>query len=319
MTQQNENEFNPGDVEVHTGPISQTPGVALQVAQDFDLEKAVSRAEKGATYQKRLTTAAIRATNENCWCDFEGTPIPEHKACKAIAHCFGVKYRQTKPSEREYLKDAKGEYIMARVTLEASLWGASVEGIGICTTRDKLLGRKDHAYRPLEDVDLANVELKAYSSAFRHATQNLLGLYPTWDDLKAAGLDVDAIRSGRSVKHQRGSQGGSTASQEEKDARQHYWMQVLEFCNGDENAAKDWLEKITGFKATDGVDVKGKRDINRISGKQWEYTAKKIETVYTNYQEHLKKQAAQDQQDAPTGTAQLPEQELQNEQDKLPF
>jgi hypothetical protein len=234
------------------------------------IEEAVVAAEKYADALVRIKKVAIKLTSPADWVDFDGKPFPQHTAANKIAQAFGISVYRDGEQRTMYLKDKDGEYIQVETPLRAVFRGTEVSDIGICSTRDKLLGRKNQQWRPLAEVDLGDIKRKSYSSGFRRVVFRALGFNPTWDDLKEAKITQASCGK---VEHTKGSQGGSTATPEERNERQEYWKKIIEF-TGDEMNAADWLEAKTAWTDKEGKTVQGKRGINSVSEKQWNYTGK---------------------------------------------
>ena len=264
------------------------PSLMQVVSGAGSLEAAQAQAEAYVKLVNAIKRTAIKLTTERDWCAFENEPFLEHTGAKKIADGYGISIEWVE-DKTEHHKDAKGEYILVEVWLKGHWRGRFVTDKGICSTRDRLLGRKGGEFKPLEDVDLPNVKLKAQSSAMRRVIKSLIGFDPTWDDLKEAGLDVDRIKSERGIQHRKGAQGGTSSNLDKGQVseRHTYWLKIIEFCGNDELNAKEWLEAKTTWTVLKGEDkgkeVPGKRDINSIKGKQWDWLKPKIEEQYQLY------------------------------------
>jgi len=233
------------------------------------ISDAIVVAEKYADALVRIKKVAIRLTSPADWVDFDGKPFPQHTAANKIAQAFGISVYRDGEQKTMYLKDADGDYIQVETPLRAVFRGTEVSDVGVCSTRDKLLGRKSGAWRPLAEVDLADVKRKSHSSGFRRVVFRALGFNPTWDDLKEAGITQAACGK---IEHAKGSQGGSTATPEQRNERQEYWLKIIAF-TGDELNAADWLESKTAYEWK-GKEIPGKRSIMGVSDKQWNFTGK---------------------------------------------
>ena len=244
--------------------------------QAGSLEQAVEAADKYATALVKIKQIAIRLTSPADWVDFDGKPFPEHTAANKIAQAFGISVYSNGDQRTTYLKDADGDYIQVETPLRAVFRGTEVPDVGICSTRDKLLGRKDQKWRPLAEVDLADVKRKSYSSGFRRVVFRALGFNPTWEELEAAGIKKAECGI---VTHGKGTQGGSTATPEQRSEKDKYWNMIVEF-TGDPMNAADWLESKTSFTSKEGKTVNGKRSIQLVTERQFGYLKPEIEKTH---------------------------------------
>ena len=127
----------------------------------------------------------------------------------------------------------------------------------------------------------------------RRVIKSLIGFDPTWDDLKEAGLDVDRIKSERGIQHRKGAQGGTSSNLDKGQVseRHEYWMKILEFCGNEEREAQEWLEEKTVWTVQSGPQkgkkVPGKRDVNSVSQKQFDWLKPTIEKQHKLYLEHI--------------------------------
>lgn len=248
-----------------------------------DMEAMLKRADLAIEFQNRIKTAALRLTNENDWCHLGKKFFLENTGAKKMMQAFGVACHPDGPATTERFKDDKGEYIVVTVPMRAVWHGAEVSEVGMCSTRDKLLGKTGGGWRPLSEVSIVNVTLKAQTSAIRRAVTSVLALNPSEQDMVDAGLNLDKIKEERGVSYGKGVQGGSTDSKALTARKAEVGRKMIEMY-GDKERAGEALERMTSFKNKEGKDVKGKTSLNRVSEKQFGYVETDVNKEYVDFQ-----------------------------------
>lgn len=271
---------------VATQPVPQAPiGNAVTVTPYTreEMERMLERAELAIEFQNKIKALALKLTNENDWCKLGSKFFLEHTGAKKLKDAFGVSVNQDGLATQQHMKDDQGEYILVIVPVVATWRGIEVTEKGICSTRDKLLGMQGGKYKPLSEVSLVNVTLKAHTSAIRRGVMSALGLNPTEADMRAAGLDLDKIANEKGVSYGAGTQGGNTDSKETKDKKAEIGRKIMEMAGGDKLAAGDLLEDITKWTDKDGKEVKGKRSLTSVSEKQLSFVERDVNKKYDEW------------------------------------
>ncbi len=248
-----------------------------------DMEAMMERAELAIEFQNRIKIAALKLTNENDWCKLGKKFFLENTGAKKMMQAFGVSVYPDGPATSVRHEDDKGEYIIVTVSMRALWHGSEVTEKGVCSTRDKLFGTVNGGYRPLSEVNLVNVTLKAHTGAIRRAVTTVLALNPTEEDMKSADLDLQKIENDSGVSYGAGTRGGNTDSKEVAARKAEVGRKLMEMYD-DKKTAADALEFMTSFKGNDGEQVKGRRTMKAVSEKQLFYVEKDVNAEYAKFQ-----------------------------------
>jgi hypothetical protein len=227
----------------------------------------------------KLKLLAIGYTNERDWVDFHGTPYLTEEGCMKFAEVYGVSFRDIQVIKEEYT-DEEGSVICFYSSVIAIFQGRELPADGAASTADKFFNRKGERLR-LCEINIPNVRKKSVTSGKARATKKILGLSFTWKEvnegMKRTGRDMGETTS---VTFDRGSQGGKSKAPDSKkiaDKRKLLGTLLLEMAKGDQEDAKNLLEKFTSFTGNDGSEVKGKRDLKDISERQLPVTLRKVQ------------------------------------------
>jgi hypothetical protein len=271
-----------------------------------DIESAVQNAEKFVDLQDKIRRMAVRVTNIHDWIDEAGNPYLQEQGAQKIAMCFGVSISNVR-SEVEKTQDDKGDMITYYYHGEATWQGRISPQLGTCSSRDKFFGIRDGKPLPLSEVKLVDVRKKAYTNMLNRAIKSCLGLSYTWEEIaEASGGKISRDKlasSGRAVSYGKGTRGGNTApqeTQEQKDKRATLWDMLVELY-GTKKAAADALQKATTWTDKEGKEVKGKREIDKVSAKQIEFLYPKVEKSYKDLQARQAKGADFRGEEEPNG------------------
>ncbi|MFA5376982.1 MAG: ERF family protein [Dehalococcoidia bacterium] len=124
---------------------------------------------------------------------------------------------------------------------------------------------------------------KAITGARKYGLAMLFNLattdYPENDSNVNRGKDNKPVAKTQPSTAQKSS---TTPQSAASDDRTEYWLKIVEFCHGDEDAARDWLEKESIYIPKDGsAERPGKRNIREIkSERQWDYIKRQIDRAY---------------------------------------
>lgn len=204
---------------------------------------------------KEMTIRALRLTTEQDWVSQDGKPYLQHSGAERIAKPYGISLLDVR-REKIVSQDDGGQYYIYIYEGDASMRisGRIVtqHAVGTCSSRDALYGKSGGVYKQLSQVDEPSVMKAAHTNFIVNAITHILGLRNlTWDQLKAAGLNADAICT---VEHQIGSKGGSMAkdlSTEGQGKLAEVLKWGLAMNEGDASDAARYFEMISTFQYTD--------------------------------------------------------------------
>jgi hypothetical protein len=276
------------EAQVEQGPY-QSQGTALTpVGENMPapqsragMEAMLEQANLAVEFQNRIKQIALKLTNESDWCFLGKKFFLENTGAKKMMQAFGVSVYPDGPQTSERFKDDLGEYIVITVPMRAVWKNSEVSEKGICSTRDKLLGTVGGGYKPLSEVSITNVTLKAQTSAIRRAVMSVLALNPSEEDMTLAGLNLNKIKEERGVSYGGGSQGGNVDSKELTERKKKVQAMLIEIYGKDQYESA--LEDLTSFKAKDGTDVKGKRSLRAVSEKQFTFLERDVKKMYADH------------------------------------
>lgn len=207
----------------------------ISVGQDIekveDFSDILSIAEKREKFIEKAIELGIKATTAHDWVDQNGKPYLTGSGAEKIARRFGVKVHGVE-CKRFNEKDNKGEYYYFRYTGTFELPGGldSIEAIGICSSRDQffaIITKKDVSgkpiyengkpvkiLKPLEEVDISNIEKSAYTNMLGNGITRLIGLRGlTWEQLAPYGITADKVSK---VEYKNGKMKGGVISEPQR-------------------------------------------------------------------------------------------------------
>jgi len=158
-----------------------------------ELERLAVLAERRVEAVRTIERAALRMTNHYDWVDMNGRPYLTATGAEKMGALFGISITDLQVEEVQR-KDDRGEWIEFVAKARFSMGSRQIEAIGTASTRSKLFGWAKGELKPIEEVDLPSIRKAAISNCKRNGILTLLGLRsPTYEDLKAAGVDVSKI------------------------------------------------------------------------------------------------------------------------------
>lgn len=227
----------------------------------------------------KMVALALKFTNKQDWVDQQGKPYLQSSGAEKLITKFGIKISDTR-FEREQFDDDEGVHYLYTVYGTASLQnGTSLEVIGTCDTRDKFFGTNKGKFKPIQDVNLANIKKKAYTNFLVNAVTRLLGLRNLdWESLGGIG-----VTAGTKVEYKNKKE---TTVVKDQDTKKPYWTS--------EYQGKTYINAISGnhFSAEFllGIGMKqGKKE-----GLFFSYKSDEIENALEN-----KFMEAEEKSDAP--------------------
>ncbi|MDE2105672.1 MAG: hypothetical protein KGL39_51065 [Patescibacteria group bacterium] len=281
--------------EIVTLPSPETR--AVESAQFQDMADLVAKAEAQSDLITRAVSMSIKATNETDWVNQDGTPYLMASGAEKVAIRFGVEIFNVRHSKQR-MDEHPGHYMYVYVgTVRVA--SSEMEVIGACSSRDKFFGRKGGNFLAAAEVDEPNIVRKAYNNMVNNAIKRRLGLRNlTWDQLKAAGLDIGKIKG---FTYKTGEQGGTTeatktTAEMEQDAKGDAtlrdditrWLSTMH--PDDPEACMEHL------KAASGFDKDGKHfeqsSPSSLKGNWLKSTHKKLSGEFAAWQKEHKAPAA---------------------------
>jgi hypothetical protein len=251
MKEKNENGFMESE---NIDETSVNPEVSLIniPARGIDIERELESIEKNIELFNRIKLVALKLTKTQDWVDQSGNPYLMDRGAENVAIAFGVDISDVS-IKMEWNEDNKGRYYSFTATGKAysKKLGRYVEDIGVCSQRDKFFGydSRKREYRPIEDVDMANIKRKAVTNLFNRLIKRVIGLMNvTMDDLKQAGVDISKIGKIDYSKEKEVSESG-------KEIRKKLGDILLEMASGDKEIAAEYLKKYSIWKTDEGKDV----------------------------------------------------------------
>jgi hypothetical protein len=252
----------------------------VSVIYDDSMIELAERAEKRVQAINKIKQMALKATNEHDWCDQSGRPYLEGFGCEKVAGLFGIGWRDIKEPMMFVEEDG---HFMYSYTGTFVMGGREIEVIGTRSSRDEFFskrykfneetGKKEAYSRPPSEIDKGDVKKAAYTNLLMNGITRILGIRNlTYDDLKAAGLDVSKI-----TKVEYGKQ---EMSGEAQDKRKELETMLKEMGGGDPAVASRLLAEYTTFTGTNGKQVPGKTKIEDLSEKAIPVTYQKVKKMY---------------------------------------
>lgn len=249
-----------------------TTGSALVPAiADDSLVAIADAAEKRIDAINRIKRAALKVTNAHDWVDENGKPYLQASGAEKVARLFGISWRIDEPTlEREedghFAYTFKGYFRLGE--------GAEIEAIGVRGSRDPFFSKSGKV--PPSEIDRGDVKKAALTNCLGNGITRLLGIRNlTWAEIGEAGIKAEG--SSRVEYQQR------EMSQEAKDQRAEIRRMLLEMASGDEEAFRTYLAAATKFTASDGHEVAGKTDLDKVSERAVGPTYRKVKDAYEKW------------------------------------
>lgn len=233
-------------------------------AVDF-VTHIMKEAEKRDKLLDKIKEVALRATHSGDWADQSGNPYLMGSGAEKVMRRFGLRaWGFVCTQHRE--EDTKGEYYWFEYT---GYFGFSefecIPAIGTCSSRDQFFSTIGGEDKPQAEVDKTNIMKSAYTNLVVNGVTRFLGLRNmTWEELKNYGVDQSKAAT---VKRKSRSK---AAEWNPKQAERAGWIGdwMVAQCGGDKGAAATQLYEATSWTDKQGKEVKGKRTLKELSGKQ---------------------------------------------------
>lgn len=255
------------DDDAHAGPSGRIPDAIdivditpAPILERFNLKGELERIEKDVEQFKEIKRIALRMTTEKDWVDQDGGPYLMDRGAENIAIPFGISTKLIGRPEKMLEEDNDGRYYIyvARGIAWSRKLGRAVEDVGVCSSRDLLLGRVRGAWRKIEEVDQTDIIRKSATNLNNRLIKRCVGLVSvTFEDLKAAGLDIAKIQK---ISYEEGKQRTEKElSAKAKEMRDQIWKMLIELTAGVEAEALLRLGQFSAFKKDDQTIKKASR------------------------------------------------------------
>lgn len=250
-----------------------------EIVQVGTVEDIISIAQRRDGVFDKLMEMALKRTNHRDWMSVEGQPYLGHSGAEKVARRFGIKIRDV-AQKKDWSEDSKGRFYIYVTTGTAALPGSydSIEAIGTCSQRDKFFAFANGSYKDTVEIDETNIMKASYSNFIVNAITHLLGLRNlTWEDLKAAGVNVEMVQK---IKYEQGSQ-KKDFTEDGKAVRTKLGNMLLDMANGDKAVAQTLLEKYSFW--IDGDKKEHKASSLTSMSEKW------VKTTYGRVKEEYEK------------------------------
>lgn len=167
-----------------------TAVVAVPPIADDQLVSISQRVEQRVAAYNKIRIAALKATNWRHWSSQGGQPYLEIAGAKSIASLVGISWKIDEPV-LEWLGDGHFSYTYNG---EFTLGATVQEYMGTRSSTDEWFSMAKGQEIPPSEIDRGEVKKAALTNCLGNGVRGILGMSKlTWDDLKAAGIEVDKI------------------------------------------------------------------------------------------------------------------------------
>jgi ribosomal protein L13E len=261
-------------------PKTQLPAILdRNVLQETDFNEVIAKAEREVEAMKKIKIISLRSTNEGDWINRNGNPYLEVMGSMKVAQVWGISITEMS-QKKEMMTDDKGQYYVVTTEGKAAFRNRILTEIGTCTSRDEFFGVKDKELKPMEDVVYENVVKASATNFHNRILKKILGLGFNWEDLEAAGLKKEKIRTIGNNERK------ASEDDQKKQVQLRNWLREM---YGDAEHLKR-LEELTPFVKKDGTKVAGVKQYEELSGLRLTIFYPKVETMYKNWQKEMKDQ-----------------------------
>lgn len=232
-----------------------------------ELEKRVEQATK-------IKQIILKVTKTHHWSVYGDMAYLEQSGCKAVASFIGLGIKLGEPKQT-LVKDDDGSYHSYETTCTVTHRGREWTDIGTADSRDPFLSKG----KPQSEVNLGNIKKKSVTNAMQRAIKGCLGIDFTKSEVEAV---VGTLGQSRAINYKSKPKEEFTA--DDVELKNDMKKKIYFMCDKDAEKSKDYLEKLTAFKTKDGEEVKGKRDFDRISMKQWNFKKNQVNKDFADWE-----------------------------------
>ena len=240
--------------------------------QDFTADEVVALMEKMSDVVTRARIIALKGTSPEDWTDQGGKPYLTISGSNKVKNIFGVSVTDNQ-WQKTNMEDDNGKYYVVSFSATFTWKLGSTTMTGTCSSRDKFFGKD----KPLEAVDFTNVLKKAETNCYGRGIKALLGITNlTWDSLKEiTGWGSEKVQK---VEYRKTEE----ISEAMKQKKQELYDLIMKSTGNDAEKAKAKLESMTEWTDKEGKKVAGKREIDKLTEKQLDFSIKKMKEGATS-------------------------------------
>lgn len=244
-------------------------GGGITIEQVRELERA---AELLPAMKNAMTKILVLSTYQSDWIIQGDTACLKSAGAERVASALGsFDWYEHRAAVKEEFEDKHGQGYIWKYHYRVHWKNRSVDAVGMYSSRDGFFGKAGGEWRDVADINEANVQRAARHIAIGEGIKQLLGL---------RGMPVEMM-----PKFGMKTEGMKKVEREEADPdeqkKRGQISSMLRAMNeGDEDAAKAHLQKITEFKGREGKIVKGLYSTKALKGKRLEITYAKVKEEY---------------------------------------
>lgn len=302
----NEKETNS---EFEPEPVESTSTEIVKIMQEGDPDTMLAILEKKAklapAMTKALNSLLVSCTYPEDWINHGNTMCLKSAAAERVARHFDIRFTNVKYKKEEFT-DTNGKGYRYVFEGEASLCNRIIFAQGVYGTRDKFLGFKGEAWRPIEDINENHIRNAAYHIFLGNGVKGLLGLrgipVGRFNEIMA-GAGENGKKAGK-VNYGKGTQGGTNSDDqvlqkefgellieiansgyciEINDAGEYRFEQLSEIADPIE-AAKASCKALTSFKGRDNKIVVGLDSAKAAKGQRLEIALNRAKRMWAEHQ-----------------------------------
>jgi len=251
--------------------MTQEENMPVSLGADNLLQMA-AKAEKMVEAINRIKRAALKVTNERDWTNQNGNPYLQVSGSEKVARLFGISWRIDPP---QFTTEDDGHY---SYTYKGyfDLGPASIEFEGSRGSKDAWYSKAHGKDVPVSEIDKNDVKKAALTNTIGNGVTRILGIRNlSWDDLKEAGINVEAIGKVEYIKPE--------MSGDVLEIREKLEKLLMEMAGNSKVEFAKLLMKYTSFIGKDNKEVQGKSNISDLSEKAMQVTYGKVQKAYEDW------------------------------------
>ena len=243
----------------------------IQVGGPVDVNKLIKNAQDREKLMHVVVKIAMESTNSRDFVDQQGNPWLQASGAEKIARRFGLWIG--KPTITRHQSTSEYYYFRVEGPIGFSQ-NECIHAIGNRSSKDKFFAKVDDEWKPVDDVDIVNIEMAAYSNWIVNGITRFLGLRNMeWKELEQYGILPSKVTK---VRYKTGSQYDSW-TKEQKDKATSIGNYLFAKAEGNKVEAGKALELATQFTGKDKKLVSGKKELKYLSGKRLDILYDKLQ------------------------------------------
>ena len=258
----------------------------IQVGGPVDVNKLIKNAQDREKLMHVVVKIAMESTNSRDFVDQQGNPWLQASGAEKIARRFGLWIG--KPTITRHQSTSEYYYFRVEGPIGFSQ-NECIHAIGNRSSKDKFFAKVDDEWKPVDDVDIVNIEMAAYSNWIVNGITRFLGLRNMeWKELEQYGILPSKVTK---VRYKTGSQ-YETWTQGQKDKAAIIGDYLYAKAGGNKVEAGKLLEMATQFTGRDKNLVPGKKNTKDLTGKRIDVLCEKLQK-YKDFKEFVQAVKAQ--------------------------